>query len=188
MKFVGIAAALLAVGVAGPARADDIADKAAVCSACHGETGVPITKDIPVIWGQNEGYIYIELRDMQKGHRVNEQMAAIVKDMSRGDMLALAHYFAGKPWPNLSQPRAAKAEETQFASMANSAGCPGCHQAGYIGAGTQPKLAGQSEAYLEKTMLDFRSGARANNSWMTDLLKTYSPADVAVMAHVLAGM
>jgi cytochrome c553 len=188
MRFVGIVAALLAVGAAGSARADDIADKAAVCSACHGENGVPITKDIPVIWGQNEGYIYIELRDMQKGHRVNEQMAPIVKDMSRDDMLALAHYFAGKPWPNLLQPRAPKAEQTQFASMANSAGCPGCHQAGYIGAGTQPKLAGQSEAYLEKTMLEFRSGARANNTWMTDLLKTYSPADVAVMAHVLAGM
>ena len=47
---------------------------------------------------------------------------------------------------------------------------------------------GQSAAYLEKTMLDFRSGARANNSWMTDLLKTYSPADIAVMARVLAGM
>jgi hypothetical protein len=37
-------------------------------------------------------------------------------------------------------------------------------------------------------MLDFRSGARANNSWMKDLLQTYSPADIQEMARVLAGM
>jgi len=172
----------------GAAAADDIAEKAAVCSACHGENGVPIDKSIPVIWGQNEGYIYIELRDMKKEARKNEQMAAIVRELSRDDMLALAKYFAAKPWPALPQPHAPNSEQTQFASMAASAGCPGCHQAGYKGAGTQPKIAGQSEAYLKKTMLDFRAGARANNSWMTDLLKTYSVADVAVMAHVLAGM
>ena len=173
---------------AGGALADDIADKAIVCSACHGENGVPTAKNIPIIWGQNEGYIYIELRDMKKGHRKNEQMAEIVKDMSRDDMLALAAYFAAKPWPNLNGERAEKATQAHFKSMATSAGCAGCHQAGYIGAGTQPRLSGQEGEYLEKTMLEFRSGARANNSWMTDLLKTYSPEDVKAMAQVLAGM
>jgi len=180
--------ALAAVTAAGIARADDIAQKAAICSACHGENGTPADASIPAIWGQNEGYIYIELKDMKKGARANQQMAEIVKDMSREDMLALAAYFAAKPWPNLQQPRAAKADAAHFESMATSAGCTGCHQEGYKGAGTQPRLAGQSSAYLEKTMLDFRSGARANNSWMTDLLKTYSPDDVAQMARVLGGM
>ena len=180
--------ALAALAAAGAARADGVGEKAALCAACHGEKGVPIDASIPVIWGQNEGYIYIELRDMKKGARKNEQMADIVKDLSREDMLALAAYFAAKPWPNLSQSRAPKDEQTHFESMATSAGCVGCHQAGYIGAGTQPRLAGQSSAYLERTMLDFRSGARANNSWMTDLLKTYSPDDVAQMARVLGGM
>jgi cytochrome c553 len=183
--FVAVATLFLAVGAA---RADDIADKAAVCAACHGENGKPMDKSIPAIWGQNEGYIYIQLRDMQKGARKNDQMADIVKNLSREDMMALAAYFAAKPWPDLQQPRAPKAEREQFDSMATSAGCPGCHQAGYKGAGTQPKLAGQSAAYLEKTLLDFRSGARANNPWMKDLMKTYSPADIAVMARVMAGM
>jgi cytochrome c553 len=174
--------------VGGAARADDIADKAAVCAACHGETGVPTDKAIPALWGQNEGYIYIELRDMKKGKRANPQMAQAVAELSRGDMLALAAYFAAKPWPNLNQPRAPAPEPAHFEAMAKSAGCVGCHQEGYKGAGTQPRLAGQSAAYLEKTMLDFRSGARANNSWMKDLLQTYSPADIQEMARVLAGM
>jgi cytochrome c553 len=181
-------AAMAAMAAAGAARAEAIAEKAVICSACHGESGVPTDASIPIIWGQNEGYIYIELKDMKKGARKNEQMAEIVKDMSREDMLALAAYFAAKPWPQLPQPRAPKADYVHFESMATSAGCTGCHQEGYKGAGTQPRLSDQSTAYLEKTMLDFRSGARANNSWMTDLLKTYSPEDVAQMARVLGGL
>jgi cytochrome c553 len=37
-------------------------------------------------------------------------------------------------------------------------------------------------------MLDFRTGDRANNTWMRDLLKTYSEDDIKQMARVLAGM
>jgi cytochrome c553 len=171
-----------------PAMAQTIEEKAAVCAACHGENGVPIDKSIPVIFGQNEGYIYLELRDMKKGARKNEQMAPILQDMSRDDMLALAAYFAAKPWPNLQQPRASVAEAQRFDTLAASAQCVQCHQAGYIGAGTQPRLAGQSLEYLTKTALDFRSGARANNDWMRDLLRRYSEDDVKLMARVLAGM
>ena len=130
--------AIFAVGFT-TARAQSNEENAAICSACHGEKGVPIDKSIPSLWGQNEGYIYIELRDMKKGARKNEQMDAIVQDLSRDDMLALAAYFSAKKWPNLQQARASDADVKHFESMANSAGCPGCHQAGYIGAGTQPQ-------------------------------------------------
>jgi cytochrome c553 len=37
-------------------------------------------------------------------------------------------------------------------------------------------------------MQDFRSGARANNPWMTDLLKTYGDADIQALADYLAGL
>ncbi|MGA2794959.1 MAG: cytochrome c4, partial [Roseiarcus sp.] len=152
------------------------------------EKGVPIDKSIPVLFGQNEGYIYVELRDMKKGARKNEPMAPIVENMSRDDMFALAAYFTAKPWPNLQQPRASAEDARHFESMAKSAQCPECHQGGFLGAGTQPRLAGQSLDYLAKTMLDFRDGARANNTWMRDLLRTFSDDDVKQMARVLAGM
>jgi cytochrome c553 len=168
-------------------RADSIEEKAAVCSACHGENGIPIDKKIPTIWGQNEGYIYISLRDMKKGTRKNDQMAPIVETMEREDMLALAAYFAAKPWTNLQQPRASEADAAHFAVIANSAQCPACHQAGYLGAGTQPHIAGQSYEYLAKTLQDFQSGARANSDWMTSLLRTFSGDDLKLMARVLSG-
>ena len=99
-----VLAALLAAVLGAPlARADAPPEKAALCAACHGEKGVPIDKSIPVIWGQNEGYIYIQLRDFSRGARQNEQMAAIVGQLSRDEMKALAAYFSTLPWPNLLQ-------------------------------------------------------------------------------------
>ena len=54
------AAALMAVRSAGgsgtASAADRIAEKAKLCATCHGEQGIPINKQTPVIWGQNEGY------------------------------------------------------------------------------------------------------------------------------------
>jgi cytochrome c553 len=179
---------LAALAVGDCAAADTIEEKAAVCSACHGENGVPIDKSIPILFGQNEGYIYVELRDMKKGARKNDQMVPIVENMSRDDMLALAAYFAAKPWPNLQQPRATIEDSKHFDSMAVAGTCPACHQAGYVGAGTQPRLAGQGVDYLAKTLLDFRNGVRTNNDWMKDLMKTFSEEDIRQMARVLAGM
>src|SRR5579872_5037824 len=179
---------LILTATAAPSFADTIEEKAMVCAACHGEKGVPQDKSIPIIWGQNEGYIYIELRDIKKGARKNDQMAPVVENMAREDMLALAAYFAAKPWTNLQQPRASAEDAKRFDQIAVAGTCPACHQAGYVGAGTQPRLAGQSIDYLTKTLIEFHTGVRANNDWMKDLMKTYSEDDIRLMARVLGGM
>ena len=85
------ALALAAMAAAGIARADDIAEKAALCAACHGDKGMPLDASIPILWGQNEGYIYLELKDMKKGARKNDQMAAAVETLSRDDMLVVSN-------------------------------------------------------------------------------------------------
>jgi len=167
---------------------DPIAQKAAVCGACHGANGVPISKDIPVIWGQHAGYIFIELRDFQTGARRNDMMAPIVKDLTHADMLALGEYFDAKPWPNLDQPRAPADVATNAQGIAASGQCPQCHLGGYLGASTTPRLAGQSIDYLHHTMLDFHTGTRGNNPWMAALLKTYSDADINALAAYLGGL
>src|SRR5215212_8514265 len=62
-----------------PASAQSIEEKAQVCGACHGENGIPRDKSIPVIWGQHQGYVYIQLRDYKRGTRKNEQMTPIAE-------------------------------------------------------------------------------------------------------------
>src|SRR3954452_5230217 len=90
------------------ARAQSIEEKTAVCASCHGDNGKPVDKSIPTIWGQQQGYLYIQLRDFKRGDRKNEIMQPIASSMERSDMLEIAKYFSKKPWPDLGQPRAPK--------------------------------------------------------------------------------
>jgi cytochrome c553 len=169
-------------------RADTIEEKAQVCSACHGEHGIPQDKATPVIAGQHQGYLYLQLRDYKRGTRANEQMASIAEALERDDMMALAEYFSKQPWPGLRQPRP-PADVTAMALRANVAiGCTGCHLGEYQGDGTQPRLAGQSRDYLARTMEEFRTRARANNPGMSDLMRAASEEDLAAMADYLAGL
>ena len=92
-------------------------------AACHGEKGLPAEPAIPIIWGQNEGYLYLELRDFQKGARKDDQMTPIAQSLSKEDALALAAYFAGKPWPKTGAPSASKADEASAMTAIKSVVC-----------------------------------------------------------------
>jgi cytochrome c553 len=180
--------ALLMVTLPTGGRAVSLEDNIAMCGSCHGENGVPQEKTTPVIWGQTEGYLYLQLRDYKRGDRKNDQMSPIAEQLERDDMFALAKYFSQKKWPSLGQP-AAPPEVAARARRANgSVGCTGCHQESYLGEGTQPRLAGQSKEYMLQTMLDFRSRQRGNNPGMSDLMKATSEDDIKAMAEYAAAL
>jgi cytochrome c553 len=170
------------------ARAQTVEQKAQLCAACHGQNGVPQLKDHPVIWGQQLGYLFIELRDFKTGARKNDLMSPIAQGLDFPDLLPLAQYFSQKPWPNLQQPEAVGDVAAQAQRANTAVVCTSCHQEGFKGDSTQPRLAGQSHDYLAKTMTDFRTGARANNPGMTDLMKAISESDIAALASYIAGM
>jgi cytochrome c553 len=168
-----------------PAR---LQEQVQLCAACHGENGVPLEKTTPIIWGQTLGYQYLQLRDYKNGDRKSDQMTPVVEMLEKSDLLALAEYFSKKPWPRSAAPPAPQ-DVAEKAARANTAvGCTGCHQGQYQGEGTQPRLAGQNEAYMAKTMLEIRSGERANNPGMTTLMKATSPDDINALAQYLAGL
>ena len=170
------------------ARSASIWRRTTSSAGCHGADGKPIDKTIPTIWGQQQGYLYIQLRDFKRGDRKNDIMQPIVASMERADMLAIAEYFSKKPWPNLGQPRAPK-EVANRALRANaSVGCTGCHLDQFQGDGTVPRLAGMSRDYMTKTIADFRSRARGNNPGMSDLMLAAVPEDLAALTEYLAGL
>jgi cytochrome c553 len=181
-----LAAALMMVP--GSVEAQTIEQKAQLCTACHGENGIPQQKTTPVLWGQQLGYLYVELRDYKSGARKNDQMSAVAASLEHDDMMALAQYFSQKPWPALAQPPASSAAAAQAIAATRAVVCTSCHQEGYRGEGTQPRLAGQQKDYLAQTMLDFRDGKRGNNPGMSDLMKSISESDIAAIAEYLAGM
>ena len=186
------AAVLVAAGLGAvlscAAGADPLEDKVKMCSACHGQAGLPVTKEIPIIWGQQEGYIYLQLRDFKSGARSNPIMSPLASQLQRDDMIAVAEYFSGKRWPDAGQAAASDADANAARTTSASIGCPACHSAQFQGDGTTPRVAGQNAAYLAKTLGDFRTGARANNPGMSDFARAIPDADLAAMVNYLAGL
>ena len=185
LRSVVVAALIFA---ATAAWAESVEDKASVCGACHGEKGLPAEPAIPIIWGQNEGYLYLELRDFQKGARKDDRMTPIAQSLSKEDAKALAAYFAGKPWPKTAAPSASKADEGAAMTAIKSVVCGSCHLEQFQGNSSIPRLAGQSHDYLAKTMTEFRDRTRANNPGMSDLMNTVTPEQVTAMAAYLPGL
>ena len=187
-RFIFLAVAIVMAPLA--AHAENIEEQAHFCAACHGENGVPLEQffPVPVIWGQNLGYLFFQLRDFKSGTRKNDVMSPIIEALPREDLMALAQYFSKKPWPKLPRPHP-PADVAALAHRANaSVVCTSCHQSGFIGEGTQPRLAGQDRRYLEKTMTEFQSGARGNNPGMTDLMKALTLQDISALAAWLSAM
>ena len=178
---------VLAALLSAPASAQTIEEKASLCAGCHGENGVPQQAKMPVIWGQQQGYLYLQLRDFKSGARKNDIMSSIAQSLERADMQELALYFSQKPWPNLAQPRAPADVAARALKVINSVVCTSCHQAGFTGDSTQPRLAGQRQDYLQSSMLDFRNKTRLNNPGMTDFMLAISEQDIADCAAYIAG-
>lgn len=188
MRFAKLlAAACVATGVAtGAAAQDDFDLEAAValCVSCHGEDGVPIEADYPVIAGQEFYYLYVQLRDYEAGRRANDIMQPIAAEYTRDQMKALAQYFAEQAWPDIPLE---KDDEKASAgrSEAASGQCTQCHNT-YMGDSRVPRVAGQQEAYLERTMLEFKNKVRQNAAAKSSLMKSFDDASIERIAHFLA--
>ena len=183
-----IAVVIVLLCASAAAYSETIDEKAAICAACHGEKGLPKEPSIPIIWGQNAGYLYLQFLDFQKGARKDERMTPIAGSVPKEDALALAEYFAAKPWPNLDQPAASKADAALAKTSINSVVCTSCHLSNFLGDSSVPRVAGQNREYLLKTMTDFRNHTRANNPGMSDLMNTVPPEQLAAVAAYLAGL
>jgi cytochrome c553 len=176
---------IFAAGLAGPAGAADEIDaaKVAVCSACHGATGMPSDpKTIPIIWGQQTNFLMKQMHDYRAGDRDNPIMAAMAKTLKQEDLRPAATYFGSKPWP------AHTAAAPAAPAPANMTVCQVCHQQGFVGGAPAPRLAGQSYEYLIKQMNDFANGTRTNSMDMGKIMSELSQADREAMAHYIAGL
>lgn len=176
--------------VAGESTAEEfkLEETVKLCATCHGVDGVPINKQTPVIWGQNEGYLYLQLRDFKRGMRKNALMEPIAAQLEKKDMSTLAAYFTKKQWPNLGQPSASAKDTAKAESAVKSVGCRGCHLDHFQGNGSTARLAGQSQEYLLATMLAFRDGSRGNNPGMSNLMSATPEDDFEALSKYLAGL
>ena len=71
--------------------------KAAVCAACHGDTGVSDTPGWPTLAGQHKDYLVESMTQYRNGQRNDPVMAGQLINLSDDDIEDLAAFYAAQP-------------------------------------------------------------------------------------------
>lgn len=183
---------MLTIGVTGLVHAggDKNAgkEKAIVCGACHGPTGVSAADNFPNLAGQGERYLIKQITDIKTKKRVVLEMTGMTESLSEQDIADIAAFYANQSAPLSVVPKSAvepaagkKAVDLKLAERIYRAGdlkkgvpaCTSCHMPtgkGNAYAGF-PHLAGQHAKYTAKQLTDFREGDRTNDG-DTQIMRT----------------
>jgi cytochrome c553 len=69
-------------------------DKAAACTACHGQNGISVNAAWPTLAGQHEDYLLNALKQYRDGTRSDPVMSAQAALIAAADVAKLAFYFS----------------------------------------------------------------------------------------------
>jgi len=170
-------------------------EKSEACASCHGDDGNSNAPIFPKLASQHASYTAKQLREFKSEKRANPTMTAMAEPLSDADIDDLSAYFAQQKIKLEKAGAANPLGETIYRTGNASSGvpaCTGCH--GPDGAGNPsamfPALRGQYAAYLEKTLSDFKAGARANdaNSIMRSIAAKLSNEEITAVSGYASGL
>ena len=187
-KRAAILAALAIGCMARLAAADSVADKMPACLGCHGEAGQSQNAGVPSLGGQQSPYALIQLFLFREKLRAAEPMNDLMNGVADADLQAFADAIAKLP-----APKAAGGGDAQRLArgraLAEQNHCIICHRSDLSGQNNVPRLAGQREDYLLKSLRDYKSGTRHGyDSSMADVVQPMPDADFVDLAYYVARM
>ena len=189
-SWSSIPAAVALVALAGSANAADesVKEKAALCTPCHGETGISKTENPPSLAGQPDLFLQWQLIFFRSGSRKNEIMQPMAEQLSNEDVRNLGAYFASLPPTKASAPDDNPDLSKKGAQAAAGRRCASCHTDTFAGTKAVPRLAGQREDYLTKALHDYKSNVRVGGgvAAMADVAYSLSEEEIQALAHYLA--
>lgn len=182
--WVFVASLVVLVGTTAAQEDFNLDETVRFCASCHGEAGVPVNPEYPILWGQEYYYLFLQLRDFGAGRRQNEVMTPIASKYSRDQAKALAEYFAGLAWPKV-QGSTEDGDEQLVEKASTSGQCSACHGK-WVGNSNVPRLMGQQAAYLRKTMLDFKNEVRTNAPDLIGTFQKLSDQEINALARYIS--
>jgi cytochrome c553 len=177
MRIVIISSFLLIYSTALFAEGDPIVgkSKAIICVGCHGFDGNSSNSIYPKLAGQSESYLAKQLFDFKSGARKEEHMSSMVEAIQESEIPHIAAFFSSqKRKASLEKPKGINSSKYKLGQKIYNGGiykkgipaCTSCH--GVKGGGklavSIPSLMLQHSQYIIKTLKDFRSGIRRNDS------------------------
>ena len=172
------------------------------CAACHGADGNSISTDWPKLSGQNQKYLYEQLKYFRDGNRMNALMMSVtpyLQTLSDEDLKDIAAFYSQY---NITVGQAKNDEEllalgTQLYRFGNMKkqipACTSCHSvygegnslAGY------PSIAGQQVGYLTSTLKAYRSKERNTGESalvMQSIAENLSDFEIDALANYMHGL
>ena len=179
-------AALAFAFLATSASAETFEERIAPCLACHGEKGQSVTENIPSLGAQQAPYALIQLFMFREKLRVFEPMNEMAKPLSDDDLRTFSDFIAKLPKPVPAEPgepsRMARAQ-----AIAQQHRCNSCHNPDFSGKDNVPRIAGQREDYLAKTLGEYKDNSRHGyDGSMADVMAAVTPEQIADLAYLLA--
>jgi cytochrome c553 len=170
------------------ALANTFAERVALCLACHGEEGQSRLPEVPSLGAQPAAYVLIQLYLFRGRQRLVEVMNESTKDFSDDDLRTFSDYIAKLPAPKPPAGEPADAIRLERGqTLVRQYRCDFCHSPDLAGRDNVPRLAGQREDYLVKTMREYKANTRPGyDASMADVLARITDAEIVDLAFFAA--
>jgi len=177
---------LLLTATIGPAFAQTAAVRLPTCLGCHGAAGVSENEGVPSLGGQPAEYLLIQIYQFREKQRQSDIMTAMASGLTDDDLRTLSDALSRLPPPPTSDPLT-DADRDQGQALVAKYRCGSCHQADFSGHDQMPRLAGQREDYLLRSLRDYKSNARPGyDPAMNEVAQEVKEADIPMLARYVA--
>jgi cytochrome c553 len=172
--------------IASSATAETFEERIAPCLACHGDKGQSVTENIPSLGAQQAPYALIQLFMFREKLRVFEPMNEMAKPLSDDDLRTFSDFIAKLPKPVPTE-AGDPSRMARASGVAQQHRCNSCHNPDFSGKDNVPRIAGQREDYLIKTLGEYKDNSRHGyDGSMADVMAAVTPEQIADLAYLLA--
>ena len=182
-----IITAIVFASVAFSAEAATVEERAVTCFACHGEHGQSEMENTPSLGGQQAPYALIQLFMFREKLRAFEPMNEMAKALTDDDLRVFSDFIAALPKPSPPADAGDPARLQRAQALVQQHHCDSCHNADFSGRDNVPRLAGQREDYLGKTMREYKDNSRHGyDGTMAEVLQPVTPEQIDDLAYFFA--
>ncbi len=198
--LLGVCLLLPVVAAAGVSMPDNMEQRLAACSSCHGARGAGSVDDrsIPRLAGKPAAYLLKQMLYFQTGQRSHGPMEYVVRQLSVDYLRQIADYYAAQdvavrdyPVPDVPEAVLVRGHELVFDGDPDRGvpSCVQCHGKTLTGVAPMiPGLTGLSFEYIETQLELWRAHERANKGMfcMGVVANRMRPSDIRAVSAWLA--
>jgi cytochrome c553 len=167
--------------------AQAVDQRIAQCWSCHGDNGQSPNPETPSLGAQTSPYALIQLYLFREKLRRFELMNNAVKGFTDDDLRTFADMIARLPPPPPTADAVDPARMERGRALVHQYRCNICHSPDLAGRDAVPRIAGQREDFLVKTMREYKANVRPGyDASMGDVLQPVSDADILDLAYFAA--